>query len=146
MKWVDDLLEVVCKKRKKKKKKSVIFAWNVGMAVKKGGDKNMPLDVSSTNEQKIPIGVNPVTMTGNPASLDGPISVSIVSGEGTVEMIDDRNFFVVSGSNPGDTAYLVEGDADLGAGVETIQDMIVYHVEGAKATNLGMSAGAAVPK
>ena len=106
----------------------------------------MPSDVSSTNEQKVPFSINPTTLTGAVAQLDGPIAVSIVSGEGTVEMIDDRNFFVVSGSNPGDTAYLVEGDADLGAGVETIQDMIVYHVEGAKATNLGMSAGAAVPK
>ena len=130
----------------KKKKKSVIFAWKVGMPVKKGGENNMPIDVSSTNEQKVPIGISPVTLTGNPAALDGPIVVTVVSGEATVEMVDDKNFFVVSGSNPGDTTFLVEGDADLGAGVEAIQDTIVYHVAGAKAVNLGLNAGAAVPK
>lgn len=106
----------------------------------------MPSDVSSTNEQKVPFSINPTTLTGTPAQLDGPIVVTVVSGEGVVEMVDDRNFFVVSGSNPGDTTYLVEGDADLGDGVEKIQDTIVYHVSGARAANLGMSAGPAVPK
>jgi hypothetical protein len=41
---------------------------------------------------------------------------------------------------------LVEADADLGAGIETISDTIKLVVAGAKASSLGLVAGAAVPK
>jgi hypothetical protein len=103
------------------------------------------LELNCTNEEKIRISVNPMTSTGKPAQLDGPVTVT-PTGEGTVAMIDDRNFFVVSGDNPGDTSYLVEGDADLGAGVVSVQDIVLLHVAGALASNLGMTAGAPEPK
>jgi len=41
---------------------------------------------------------------------------------------------------------LVDADADLGQGVEDVADTITLHVEGAKAVNLGLLAGPAVPK
>jgi hypothetical protein len=114
------------------------------MPIRKGGD--IVLELTCTNEQKVPITVAPVTAAGTPASLDGAVSVSVQSGDGTVEMIDDASFYVVSGPDPGDTAYLVSGDADLGDGVETISDIVTLRVAGAKAESLGLVAGAAVPK
>lgn len=122
------------------------FRYAIGLPIlkEKGGDS--VLELSCTNEQKVPITVNPVTATGNPVALDGPVSVSVQSGAGAVEMIDDRSFCVVSGDQPGDTVFLVSGDADLGEGIETISDLITLHVEGAKAQSLGLVAGEAVPK
>lgn len=99
------------------------------------------LELNCTNEQKIPITVAPVSAGGNPAQLDGAVVVSILAGEGSVQMVDNLHFFVVSGPNPGDTSYMVEADADLGAGVVTIQDTITLHVAGALAANLGLVAG-----
>jgi hypothetical protein len=103
------------------------------------------LDLICTNEEKILITVNPMTSAGKPARLDGPIVVT-ATGEGIVTMVDDLHFFVVSGDNPGDTSYLVEGDADLGAGVVSVQDVIVLHVQGAQAQSLGLVAGNPEPK
>lgn len=104
------------------------------------------LDLNCTNEEKIHVMVSPKTSAGNPASLDGPVTVTVQAGTGAVQMVNDREFFVVSGTDPGDTSYLVEGDADLGAGVQSIQDVIVLHVAGALAANLGMTADPPVPK
>lgn len=99
------------------------------------------LNLFCTNEEKIKVTVNPVTPGGSPVALDGPIGVSVQSGEGTVQLVDDNSFYVISGNNPGDTAFLVSGDADLGTGVETVSDIVLLHVAGAKAASLGMTAG-----
>jgi len=104
----------------------------------------MSLELRCTNEEKIPISVNPATASGKPVNLDGPIIVTVTSGDGTVEMIDDRNFFVVSGEVLEPTTFLIEGDADLGEGIVTVADTIILTVEGALAKSLGLSAGPAV--
>ena len=74
----------------------------------------MPLDLSCTNEQKIKCTATPTTAAGNPATLDGPMVISVVSGEGTFtqDPAEPSRFYVVSGANPGDTSYLVEADAE----------------------------------
>jgi len=105
----------------------------------------MPLDLQCTNEEKIFVTVNPVTANGNPAALDGAVRVT-PTGEGTVEMVSDTSFFVVSGGNPGATTYLVEGDADLGEGIVLLQDSINLNVSGALASNLGINAASPVLK
>ena len=104
------------------------------------------LSLSCSNEEKIKVSVVPVTSAGNPAALDGPINVTVQSGDGTVEIVSDVSFFVVSGSTLGDSVFLVEADADLGDGVVTISDLITLSVEGALAVNLGLVAEAPVPK
>lgn len=124
---------------------SITFNWKVERPQLKERRKAM-LELGCTNEEKIKITVNPVTAAGKPAPLDGPVTVTVQGGEGTVAMVDDKSFYVVSGDNPGDTSYLVSGDADIGAGVETIQDIIILHVAGAKAASFGMVAGAPEPK
>lgn len=107
----------------------------------------MALELTITNEQKILVTANPTTAAGAPAQLDGPLTATIVSGEGTVlpGPLPNQLYFV-SGANPGDTSYIVEADADLGAGVQLIQDTVLLHVAGALAASLGLTAGVPEPK
>ena len=104
------------------------------------------LELKITNEQKIKLTVAPVTATGKSAALDGSVAFTIQSGAATFERVDDTSGYLVSSDTPGDTVFLVEADADLGTGVETISDVVKLTVEGARATSLGLSAGAPEPK
>lgn len=107
----------------------------------------MPIEVSISNEQKVPITVSPKTDTGKPAKLDGAPVWSVVSGDSTVvPAADGLSADLVSSDTPGDTVFLVDGDADLGSGVEDVQDTITLHVLGANAKNLGLAAGTPVAK
>ena len=105
-----------------------------------------PLSLQCTNEQKIPVAVNPTTAAGIVATLDGSVGVTIVSGEATVALTGPTTFELVSGANPGSTTFLVEADADLGAGIVLIQDTITLDITGALAVNLGLVARSPVPK
>ena len=108
----------------------------------------MPLNIASSNEEQVPVTASPMTASGRPAQVDGPLRVSVQSGEGTFtqDAATPLQFKAVSGDNPGETVYLVEADADLGSGVTLIQDTVVYAVASATATSFGLSAGAAEPK
>jgi hypothetical protein len=136
------LVRLICSPRSPRRAKR--FAYRVGPWNRK--ESPVPLTVQSTNEEKIRITVVPVTSTGSPAALDGPVRVSVVSGDGSSATIDDLSFFVISSDDPGDTTYLIEADADLGAGIVLVQDTITYTVLGALATSLGLVAGTPEPK
>lgn len=126
--------------------REIRFAFAVGMPTNKRKVISM-LELKITNEQKIPVALAPVTAAGKPAPLDGKPSWSVISGDSTIVVADDGlSAELVSSDTPGDTTYLVEADADLGSGVETISDTIKLSVEGARAANLGLTAGTAVPK
>lgn len=105
----------------------------------------MPVEVSITNEQKIRATLAPKTLGGKPTSVDSnnPPKWSVVSGDSTVTPdIDGLGATLFSSDTPGDTVVLVEADADLGDGVETISDTIKLTVIGARAANLGLTLGA----
>lgn len=105
------------------------------------------VEITLTNEEKVTVTLAPVTTTGKPASLDGVPTWTVVSGDSTVvPAADGLSAELVSSDTPGDTVFLVEADADLGAGVETISDTITVHVEGARAANLGLIVGTKGPK
>lgn len=106
------------------------------------------LNIASTNEEKVTVIATPLTGQGRPAQVDGPLRVTVQSGSGTVEQDPAKplEFKAVSGDAPGETVYLVEADADLGAGVTLISDTVVYAVAGAQAASFGLSAGAVEPK
>jgi hypothetical protein len=111
------------------------------------GGKPM-LEITSTTDEKVLITVSPKTQSGKDAKLDGPIEVVVQSGSGTFAPGPDPNsqFYAVSEDGAGETTYQVNGDADLGAGVETISDGVHYVYSSPKAVNLGVSAGAPEPK
>ncbi len=106
----------------------------------------MPLELKCTNEEKILVVVSPSTAGGAPAELDGPVNISVTSGDGSIEQVDDKSFYVVSGNELAPTTYLVEGDADLGEGVVALADTIVLNVEGPLAKSMGLSASDPVLK
>lgn len=123
------------------------FAYTVGPVSPKRKENPMPLEVETTVEEQILIRVRPQTTQGNPAELDGPIRVSVISGSGTFEVQPDgRSYQSISQDTPGDTTLLVEADADLGEGVVLIQDTTIHHSRGALAANLGQEAGEITPK
>lgn len=123
------------------------FNWNVkGIFFKVRKEPKM-LELNCSNEEKVLVRVNPVTPAGHPIGLDGPVIVSVQSGDGSVVVeADGVSFFAVSGDNPGDTTFLVSADADLGVGMETISDIVILHVAGAKAKALGLTSEAPVLK
>lgn len=105
------------------------------------------LDLSVNTEQKVKVTITPLSASGKPAKVDGKPTWTVTSGVGTVQASDDgMSAFLVSGDVPGDTIVLIEADADLGEGVETISDTIQLHVQGVNAANLGLTASAPEPK
>lgn len=107
----------------------------------------MALNLTCTTEEKIRVVANPTTPSGRSAALDGPLTVTTVSGDATVDQSGGPlEFFIVSGDAPGDSTFLVEADADLGSGVVLIQDTITLTVAGALAQSFGLVADAPTPK
>lgn len=123
----------------------VRFDWKIAQPVTK--KENTMLELTITNEQKVKVTLTPVTDTGRPASLDGAPAWTVQSGDSTV--VPDEgglSAFLVSSDTPGDTIFVVTADADLGEGVEELSDTIRLTVAGARAKNLGLSAGTPEPK
>lgn len=108
----------------------------------------MAFAIASTNEQKVKVTASPVTQSGGPAQVDGALTVTVQSGEGTFtqDAADPLSFYAVSGADPGTTVYVVSADADLGAGTVLIQDTVEYVVSGAQAASFGLTAGTPEPK
>ena len=100
------------------------------------------MNLTITNEQQIEITLHPVSQGGQPVSVEN-IQWSVVSGNSTVihEGPDATTAILRSEDGVGDTVFLVQADADLGEGVETISDTIVLTVGSPHAQNLGLSAG-----
>lgn len=107
----------------------------------------MALELTFSNEMKQRVIINPLSAAGKPAKVDGVPTWTVQIGESTLDIAaDGMSAFLVSSDNPGDSAILVEADADLGAGVETIADTITLHVIGANAANLGLTTEPPVAK
>jgi hypothetical protein len=108
----------------------------------------MPLAIASSNEEKVLVTATPRTASGKPAQVDGPLTISVQSGEGTFtqDAASPLSFFAVSGDNGGDTVYNVSADADLGAGVVEITDTVTLTVTSATAVSFGLTSSAPVPK
>jgi len=106
------------------------------------------LNIACTNEEQVPVTATPLTASGRPAQVDGPLRITVQAGTGTFtqDPATPLVFKAVSGDEPGETTYLVEADADLGAGTVLIQDTVVLAVGGAMAASFGLAAGAAEPK
>jgi len=143
---VNTIINIFHGGKKKPKHKKVVFGFKVGL-VKTKPKKIMPLELKITNEQKIPVTLKPVTDTGKPATLDGKPAWTVISGNSQVVTSEDGlSAELISSDELGDTEIVVKADADLGEGVEEISDIIKLSVVGATAKNLGLAAGAPVPK
>lgn len=102
--------------------------------------------VTSTNEEKVLISIDPKTAQGNSAPIDGSVNAEVIDGDATIQTVDEKSFYVVSGPGAGISNIKVSADADMGEGVRTIEDTIEYAVTAAEATGLGLTVGTAEPK
>lgn len=102
------------------------------------------LGIACSTEEKVKVTAAPVTASGKPARFDGALNVSVQSGDGTFtqDPAEPNAFFAVSGDAPGTTVYLIEADADLGAGVTTLQETVELEVAGVNAASFGLTAAA----
>jgi hypothetical protein len=122
------------------------FGFAVGPITRKKKENTM-IEINITNEQQVKVTLNPKTETGKPAQVDGAPTWEVITGNSTVTpATDGLSADLISSDDPGDTDFLVKADADLGAGVQEISDVIRLHVAGAMAANLGLSAGEPPPK
>lgn len=98
-----------------------------------------PDDIVTVN-QNVRITAHPTSVSGRPASLDGPLQVSVIAGNGTFAPGNSNNdALLVSEGQPGDTVYEIDGDADPSAGIELIKDTVTVRVSVEKAAALGLS-------
>lgn len=105
------------------------------------------LTLKITNEQQITVSVTPKTPAGKPATVEGKPAWTQQSGNASLTIADDGlSATLISADQPGESQFLISADADLGEGVELIQDVITLIVESAKAASLGLTAGEPTPK
>ncbi len=109
--------------------------------------ENKSMELTITNTQKVTIDINPVTdeTPPRPAPLEEGKTTLEVQGDGTstgTVSDDGKSITLVSSDEPSITQFLLSGDADIGDGVETIQELIILNVVGAKAKSFGLSARA----
>jgi len=94
--------------------------------------------ITITNEEKVQVTLAPTTVAGNPATLDGAPTWTIIEGDATLEVAaDGLSAFLVSGAADVNSKVEVSADADLGEGVVTLTDTIDLAVVAASASALG---------
>lgn len=104
----------------------------------------MPTVATLTTNEEAVVTATPVTASGAPATLDGPLTATVQSGDGTATV--NGLEVVMSANGPGETVYLISGDADLGEGVVPIQDTHTNTVTSEQAANLGLGSVVVRPK
>ena len=105
------------------------------------------MNITSTNEEKVPINLTPKTDSGKDAPLDGAPVWEVLSGDITVDPgTGGLSGFIVSGETVGPAQAKISADVDLGEGVKTIEIIFDYNVTSPQAANLGVVVGTAVPK
>ncbi len=140
------ILEKLLKRLNGPRQNSTRFGYKIGPVTRKTKVHKM-LEIKITNEEQVNVALKPVTSTGKAAKLDGVPTWTVQSGDSKVTVAaDGLSADLVSSDTPGDTEILVEADANLGEGVESISDIIRLSVAGANAANLGLVAGTPTAK
>ena|SRR5687767_2859579 len=105
------------------------------------------MNITSTNEQKVPVKLEPKTIGGQPAQVDGPVLWETLEGDATFDFPGEGlEGFIVSGTAVGHSQVKATADADMGAGVRHIEIIFDYEVTAAGAETFGVVIGDAVPK
>lgn len=105
------------------------------------------IEVKITNEQKVLATLAPKSAAGKPAKVDGAPTWEVTSGDATLEVLPDGlSAWLISGDAAAESKIIVNADADLGTGVETITQEISLDVSLPKTTDLGLSIAVPVAK
>lgn len=103
--------------------------------------------ITITNEEKVQVTLAPTTAAGNPATLDGVPTWTVIEGDATLEVSEDGlSAFLVSGNANVNSKIEVTADADLGEGVISLTDVIDLAVVAAQASALGLVTGTPILK
>lgn len=103
--------------------------------------------ITITNEQKVQVTLNPTTEAGNPGSIDGVPTWTVISGDATLEVAEDgMSAFLVSGAADVNSVIEVSADADLGEGVVPVTDTLDLAVVAASISSLGALVGTPILK
>lgn len=105
----------------------------------------VPTEVRMSSEMKALVAIAPVTLGGQPAPLDGP-AIFTMNGACPVDQVADNQCWVYGSGAGADSVLTIKGDADLGEGVVTIMDTVVFHIEHPQAAALGTTVGEPVLK
>lgn len=99
-------------------------------------------DVTISFNQQIRFRAHPKNQQGEPATIDGPLSCGVLSGDGTfsIDSMDPLGVVLIPGAAPGDTMYKISGDSNLGGGLVRISEQVLLHVVPAEATTLNLVA------
>jgi len=118
------------------------FDYRIGLVQTKTKGNNMPLTIQLENTQQIRVLLTPKNLKGKPAKVQGAPVWEVESGDSTLVAADDGlSAMLVTSDTAGDTVYVVKADADLGEGVETIEDRITLTVSEPRASTLGFTLG-----
>jgi len=118
------------------------FDYRIGLVQTKTKGNNMPLTIQLENTQQIKVLLTPKNLKGKPAKVQGAPVWEVESGDSTLVAADDGlSALLVTSDTAGDTVYAVKADADLGEGIETIEDRITLTVSEPKASTLGFTLG-----
>lgn len=106
------------------------------------------MKVTSNNEQKVPVTLEPKTASGKPAPVDGVPTWVVLEGNATVDVAaDGLSAYLVSADDIVETSQIeVTVDADMGTGVKPIKLLLEYEVTSPMVENLGATIGQPEPK
>lgn len=98
--------------------------------------------ISAAKPRRVHLALAPIDDDGNPATLDGAITATVTDGTGTAEVQADGTVFVrPAGAEAGASCTVkLSGDADLGTGVEPVEDSVTVAWTHLRAKNLGLTA------
>jgi len=109
--------------------------------------KQTKMLITITNEEKVQVTLAPTTAAGNPATLDGVPTWTVIEGDATLEVaVDGLSAFLVSGAADVNSKVEVSADADLGEGIVTLTDVVDLAVVPASASALGLVVAAPILK
>lgn len=99
------------------------------------------LNFAGGTDEQLRLTIKPVTGGGKPATIEpNSLKGTVQSGEGAVEVVNASELiFRPVDDVAGDTIILIEGDADVGEGVETISELVTYTASSPRAKLLGVS-------
>lgn len=114
--------------------------------IKHKGEKDMALNITINDEQKVNVTLNPVDAEGKAAALVGVPVWTVTSGDATLDIAaDGLSAFIISGAI-GNSVITVVGQGDPTPGVDVVSGEIDLTVTAAEATDLGLTAAPPVLK
>jgi hypothetical protein len=110
--------------------------------------RNTMFNVTCTTEEKALVVIAPTTEAGVAVQPINGVNITVISGDGTFEVVDNSSFFLISGALIGDTQYAVsaEFDPDGDGLTEALADTITLTVGQAQVKSFGFAVAEPVLK